>query len=807
MRLILFFAGLIIAGVVSGQEITGRVTDSQSGEPLAFVAVLEEGTTNGAYTDIDGYFTLRTPRARARIRFQYVGYEPISILYPGDSPWNVTLRTMGVTATEVVIRPGENPAERIMRKAIEARDRNNPERRTSFSYDSYNKLVFTVDIDTVKSADRLTYSDSSTREMERYFSDKHLFIMESASSRRFLPPDRSEEVILGNRVSGLKNPAFALLGTQIQSFSFYGETVSILDVQYLSPLCDAAIKKYLFVLEDTTFVDSDTVFTISFRPRKDKNFKGMRGQLFVHTNGYALQHVIAEPAEADASVKIRVQQQYQLTPGGWFPDQLNSFMTFTGMSINGAGVIGVGKSYITNLNYNLDYKGSDFGPVVLMMDPNAKAQPDSVWQKLRTIQLDEKERNTYKVVDSIGESDNLDRRVEAMLMLATGKLRVGMVSFDLDRVFRFNNYEGFRLGAGLHTNDRLSRHFSVGGYYAYGFKDRGHKGGADAVVHLYRKRDVKLTASWQQDVMETGGRQLEPQRALAFLAGDLYPIFISRMDRVEKSEVTLSGRLIGNLSATGFLNTQDIRPFETQFVSSGEQSSVNVSLNDIALTEAGLMLRWAPGEKLVRTSKGEVRLGGKYPVTHFRITQGVDGLLDGATAFTRYDAMIEKPFRFVHLGTLNVRISGGLIPGDLPPSLLYNMRGTNNLNYAEGPYIGLVSANSFETMRTNEFMVSRYAALHIRHEFRDLLFKSENFRPYITLVHNMLIGERDGNTDFLIAARESERPFIESGIVLDRLFVSGISALGVGFFYRYGDHAFDGTRDNFIGKISGSFAF
>jgi hypothetical protein len=279
------------------------------------------------------------------------------------------------------------------------------------------------------------------------------------------------------------------------------------------------------------------------------------------------------------------------------------------------------------------------------------------------------------------------------------------------------------------------------------------------------------------------------------------------MDRVEKSEVTLSGRLIGNLSATGFLNTQDIRPFETQFVSLGEQSSVNVSLNDIALTEAGLMLRWAPGEKLVRTSKGEVRLGGKYPVTHFRITQGVDGLLDGATAFTRYDAMIEKPFRFVHLGTLNVRISGGLIPGDLPPSLLYNMRGTNNLNYAEGPYIGLVSANSFETMRTNEFMVSRYAALHIRHEFRDLLFKSENFRPYITLVHNMLIGERDGNTDFLIAARESERPFIESGIVLDRLFVSGISALGVGFFYRYGDHAFDGTRDNFIGKISGSFAF
>jgi hypothetical protein len=43
--------------------------------------------------------------------------------------------------------------------------------------------------------------------------------------------------------------------------------------------------------------------------------------------------------------------------------------------------------------------------------------------------------------------------------------------------------------------------------------------------------------------------------------------------------------------------------------------------------------------------------------------------------------------------------------------------------------------------------------------------------------------------------------------VFDRLFVSNFSALGVGLFYRYGDQAFGDVRDNFIGKISSSFAF
>jgi len=803
MRGLLMVLLWLWADVVQGQFVQGRVTDNTTGEALAFVAVVEQGTTNGAYTDIDGQFRLRLPERGSLIVFNYVGYHSVSIPWGGQDPWEVRLEPQVVTASEVVIRPGENPAERIMRRVIAAKRDNDPERRRSFSYDSYNKLVVTVILDSLPPReDTLPLKSKEKREAEEYFKNQHLFIMESATSRKFMPPDRTEERILANRVSGLRDPMFAMLATQIQSFSFYGETVSILDDLYMSPLADGAIRKYLFILEDTTYIGQDTVYAITFRPRKGKNFQGMRGQLFIHTNGYALQNVIAEPAEPDVKLPVRIQQKYQLTHNGWFPEQLNSFMRFPGMSLEGADVVGISKSYITNLNIDQSYRTREFSPVVLMMERDAGTRPDSIWSKLRVIPLDEKELRTYATVDSVGKAENFDRKAESFAMLLTGKLPIGKVSFDLRRILGYNSFEGFRLGAGVHTNDRFSRRFSVGGYYGYGFKDKGHKGGGDLVVHLLRRRDARITCSWESDVVERGGRQLDIIRGPGLITSDYYNFFLNRMDRREKREVAVSGRLIGNLSANAHLNTQDIRPWPTRYHLSEDATEVVVELNDIALTEAGLTLRWAPGERLVRTRNGEIRLGGKYPVIYGKYSRTIDGLLGGTQSFHRYDVIVEKAFRIVNAGTFRTRIYGGWVPGNLAPSLLYNMHGTNAIDQNGKAFIGIGAPWNFETMRVNEFMHSRYAALHARYELRDLLLKTKRLKPFVSLVHNMLLGDRQGPSHFEHDAGEARRLFVESGLVLDRLLVSSNTSFGLGFFYRYGPNAFPRAKDNFVAKLS-----
>ncbi len=58
---------------------------------------------------------------------------------------------------------------------------------------------------------------------------------------------------------------------------------------------------------------------------------------------------------------------------------------------------------------------------------------------------------------------------------STGYYPVGVFDIDLKTLIKYNNYEGFRLGIGGLTNDRLFKKYRVGGYVAYGFKDRAVK--------------------------------------------------------------------------------------------------------------------------------------------------------------------------------------------------------------------------------------------------------------------------------------------------------------------------------------------
>lgn len=804
-RFYLVLMGFLLTIVSTAQiNVSGRTIDLETGEPLAFVAVFSKGTQNGGYSDIDGYFSLSNVSNGATIVFHYVGYEPQEIVWTESAVRTVRLKSVQKTLAEVVIRPGENPAERIINRAIENREKNNPERSFGFTYDSYNKLYFDLVPDTATSAWKEMQKDAETMKDVKQFENMHLFLVETVSQRKFLPPNNSEEKIVATRVSGLQNPDFALLGTQLQSFSFYGDYVEILSAKYLSPLTKGSPKKYLFIIEDTTYINADTVFTISFRPRKGKNFEGMKGQLFINTDGYALQNVIAEPFEQSSGLNIKIQQQYEkIDAKAWFPVQLISFLNMP-IQIPGMSTLGEARSYMQNIQLNPTLRARDFTPVTLMMDKNAFAQPDSVWRKYRPYDLDSLDMETYRVIDSVGEAENLDAKLGIISSLASGRIPIGPVDIDLLRLLRFNEYEGLRLGLGLRTNDKVSPYYSVGGYWAYGFRDERSKYGGDLQINLYRKRDAWLKFIYENDVREVGGNQIDrPQQG--FLMPNIYPIFVNRMDRYEKYEARLNGRAIRNFTLSAFANQQRVQPFEGISFNTNLSDAVAPTVirqTQFDLFEIGGMVRWAPGEKLVRMKQKEVRLFGRYPVIWLRFTQGSDNLGTGDFSYQRYDAMIEKTFLLKNLGTSSFRVIAGKVVNPVPFTLLYNARGTYN-------DFGVFSPDAFETMRTNEFQHSEFVALQFRHSFKDLLFKLEKFRPQIILVHNMMVGRLDAEqtTRFDFPVQAATQGFYESGFQIDRLIVSGFSGLGIGCFYRYGPYSMDATKDNIAVKLTSVINF
>ena len=75
-RVLFMMLFLVIALVARGQNYTikGTVTDSITGEPLPYVAVLLKGTTIGGTTDIDGKFTITTSSKVRKIQVSYLGY-------------------------------------------------------------------------------------------------------------------------------------------------------------------------------------------------------------------------------------------------------------------------------------------------------------------------------------------------------------------------------------------------------------------------------------------------------------------------------------------------------------------------------------------------------------------------------------------------------------------------------------------------------------------------------------------------------------------------------------------------------------
>ncbi|WP_313112538.1 TonB-dependent receptor [Aequorivita sediminis] len=72
LLLIVFFLGSIAA--FSQTTVTGTVVDSETNSPLAGANVVETGTTNGAITDFDGNFTLKTSSKTGTLTISYIGY-------------------------------------------------------------------------------------------------------------------------------------------------------------------------------------------------------------------------------------------------------------------------------------------------------------------------------------------------------------------------------------------------------------------------------------------------------------------------------------------------------------------------------------------------------------------------------------------------------------------------------------------------------------------------------------------------------------------------------------------------------------
>ncbi|MBL7963003.1 MAG: carboxypeptidase-like regulatory domain-containing protein [Flavobacteriales bacterium] len=787
--------------------LSGVVRDARTRAPLAFVHVLEEGQREGATTDIDGRFTIRVTHLPTVLRFSYVGYAPLRLTVEEAGNLNVTMEPTAVQLGTAEVRPGDNPAHRIIRRVQAARRSNDGMRYRAHRYQSYGKTVFTAALDSalLNDPEKLAALDSNDREAVDFLERQHLLLIESATKKSFIPPADEKEEVLAMRVSGLKDPSLLALAASSKGFSLYEAQIVLNERSYLGPVAPNSEKHYLFILEDTLYQGRDSVYVISYRPRSGTKFDGLKGILHIHTDGYALESGIAEPVEQTGGTSMKVQQRFERIAAGearyWFPTQLNTFLYFDFVQVQIWRLMGISRTYLRHIELDVPIARKEVRGPEFVAERLDMRRDEAYWNNLRTDTLDARDMRTYEMIDSLGEAHHFDRKAKVVGALFDGRWPIGPIDLLLERIASYDNYQGLRLGLGAATNDRVSRYSSVGGYFGYGFRDKKWKYGGDLTLKPWRSHGPALTLFYRNDVEEMGG-MLFRGVSREFRTDELFRLlYVDRMDRVERIGAEVLMRRGGLKLWLGTQQELRINDIGYRFVESVEPG-VTLYSNSFRTGALTLSARYAFREPVARLDDRELDLGTTWPVLHAGVWRAVDGLWGGELDSWRAYVMVEKKHRIRLFGDFTWRILGGLSDASAPYPFLFNLRGTN------GGALPLSVNGSFETMRPNEFLADRTTALFLRHDFGNLLFKGRKFRPRPSVVFNAGWGElqQPGNHEGLSFA-SADQGYFEAGLRIDALLRSGVTAFGVGAFHRIGAYATGNSKDDLAVKLALSFTF
>ncbi|MDX2283308.1 MAG: DUF5686 family protein [Bacteroidia bacterium] len=782
-------------GLSAQPVLRGRVVDELTQAPLPFATVLYDTLGHrGVTTDLDGRFTLQAPGISS-LTVRYIGYRSRTVpLRPGQQEIRIGLTEDAVQMQEVLIAEAQDPAAHLIRQVIRSKARNNPARLDAYSCRTYNKLVYEWLLPPADTA----ALDSSAQRLYRLAASTALLILESVTLRRFAQPARTEETVEASRMSGFRDPLFAALATDVQPFSFYEETVPVLNRRYLNPISDNSPAYYRFRIEDTLYQDADTVYLVSFAPKPGKRFDALTGVLYINTFGYAVQNVLAEPAR-QGPIEIRIEQRYTcVNREQWFPEQLNFELRAPSYPDPSMGMRASGKSYITEVQIRPPLKARTLAVETVRMLPDAAGKPAPYWTQHRADSLTARELRTYAFMDSLGAEFQLDRKVRIVESLGSGLLNLGPVSLDFNRLYTWNAYEGHRFGLGLRSTDRLP--VSLGAYAAYGLRDGAWKYGADLQWRLHPAGDWRLQLSAVRDLAEPGASALDIAGGLSSLRA----YAIGRMDSVAALRGSLSFRMLNYLTGEISLQRATLDP---AYAYRYEALPALADPDRMPFTEAGIRLRYAWREELMQVLGRRVSNGSRFPVLTLVYTRGLDGLLGGQFAFDRLEVQAEQTLRHRLLGATAVQARAGAVQGEAPASRLFN---GNGVFFRNNP--GLIF-NAFQTMRPYEFLSDRYVSFFLRQDLGPPLWRSAWSQPRLRLLHGMAWGSlASPGTHAELEFRTMEQGFFESGLQVQDLIRTeyvniGYLGLGIAGFWRYGPYAGATWRENGVLRLALSFSY
>ncbi len=762
-----------------------HLKDAQTGDAVPFANILFGSTQNGTVSDINGLFYIPENQKADELRISCMGYETVTV-YATDlsSVKIILLDPLSYELDQVTILPEENPAMRIMKKVIENRYENNPEETTNYSCIIYHKMTFGMDI-----PEPVDKSDESLNKLWEFNRDNYFLLIESVSKRKHQAPSITNEEIISGRVSGFEQPTLSILPSQLQPFTFNNDYITLLNNDLLNPASRQGLRSYLFLLEDI-LIDNlgDTIYYITFEPRKNMRIKGMKGSFHIHQPTFAIKTVTASTLKQLSPFTLHLRQNYQFINNEmWFPEQMETRLEMNIKELS-FPLVGEGKSMVTGIDINPDFSRNDFkGPEFI---DKSSASNSHLVEMYRYRPLNARDSATYHLIDSLGQQYKFDRLVDFQKSLISGHIPMGYLNLNINKLLAYNRYEGFKLGIGLQSSEYLSKVFSTEGYYSRSFASRSNNYGGGIQLNFNPINETNFKLFAENSLITTGDFYFLDGYELT--SDERYKHFMVKiLDPTIQFHSSLSSRIFAGIKAQVSYRYKEVEPILRYPYLLEDKTAP-----DYHMHSAELRLKWQPFLKLSYTGFGLMPLEGVMPSMWFNLS-AVRGESDTPFSFLQAETQFEHQYRITPVINGGLRFTAGHIWGEPLFPHLYSAFGSYS------PTLGLESRYSFATMRANEFAAGTFALLFLRTTIPTRINKRGYFKPEISFSSSA--GWSSLSSNFSNQINTFNKGYYESGIYIGNLLSQLFIKYGIGVHYRYGPYRMKKEIDNWSFKIGIEF--
>lgn len=799
----------------NAQQIRGYVLDSLSGDTLSFSSITIASTSETSYAKLDGSFKVENIDKGDTLKIGCYGFKSKKIPYKGQEFINVYLSPEDVVLDEVTINAGENPAFKIIRKAVEHRDQNNYALLSAYAFEAYNRAE--VDMSNISENFR---EKKLLRKIESDIKEKDLFMKDDSTGEEYLPmfisetlsdfyyradPEMNKEKVKASKVKGvgISDEAFwaQFIGASYQQYNFYDNSILVLKKAFISPISSGWKQSYKYELEDSMYVGEDWCYKINVKPKRAQDL-AFHGTIWITSEDYALKEVdlnITEEANLNFVEHIHIQRTFKKTDGAWVPEETWLEADISELSDKWAGL--EVKSYTSNRDIVINEpKPVSFYKYGVDVAEDATSNEEDFWEKHRHGELSERDLQSFAIVDSLNGVKSIATYVDVFQSIVNGYRKVGKVSLGSYLfVYAWNNVEGHRIRPGFKTNIDFSDKVELKGYVAYGTRDQRWK-------YSLQARYIPSKRPWNEvgflsyyDVNQLG--------ITGDLGSNLFEAFthwgtLTGPFMNQKQSVFLKSELNRHITQNVMFNYRHFTPlFDFEYV---KDRTSDVRESTITTSEVVFHTHLNVDETFIINDNAHPSMGlGKWPVLDLTYTLGMEGLMGSDFDYHRMDAQLRQKINMGIGGYSEYSMKVGKVFSTVPYPLLQVHLGNQSPFY---------TSFAFNMMDYFEFVSDQYASLKYSHHFNGFIMNRvpllKKLKWRLVTNANILFGAvSDDNINVIPASFQSFRslenePFAEVGYGIENIF----RIFRVQLFHRLTQ--LDAPKARSIGvKVAAQFSF